>query len=315
MSESGMSQSSVPEFGKVAVLMGGWSSERAISLDSGNAVVAALQDLQVDATAYDLTPQTVSLLSIDCYDRAFIAIHGRGGEDGTLQGMLEMLNIPYTGSGVLASALSMNKISTKRLWASQQLPTPPFVIVEQHSDIETIVAQIGIPFALKPVCEGSSIGVSKVENPDDFDKAISVAMQVSKTLFAEAWVAGDEYAVTLLGDRILPPIRLQTQRMFYDYAAKYEDDGTLYHCPCGLPSPTLEELENLCLRACQSLGVEGWGRVDIVRDTSGKFWLLEVNTVPGLTSHSLVPMSAQAAGIDFKRLILKILATATKKKS
>ncbi len=294
--------------------MGGWSSERTISLDTGNAVVAALRESEVDAIAHDLRPKTVSPLSIGCYDHAFIAIHGRGGEDGTLQGMLEMLDIPYTGSGVLASALSMNKIATKRIWASQKLPTPPFVVVDTPSDIEAIVAQIGLPFALKPVCEGSSIGVSKVENRDDFDKALSAARQVSKTLFAEAWVTGDEYAVPLLEDKILPPIRLQTSRVFYDYAAKYEDDATRYHCPCGLPSQALEALKNLCLYACKSLGVEGWGRVDAVRDTEGKFWLLEVNTVPGLTSHSLVPMSAKATGIDFGSLVLKILATATKEK-
>ncbi len=302
------------EFGKVAVFMGGWSSERMISLDTGNAVIAALRDSEVDAIAYDLTPKTVLPLSIGCYDHAFIAIHGRGGEDGTLQGMLEMLNIPYTGSGVLASALSMNKISTKRIWLSQKLPTPPFVIVDKHSDMEAVAAQIGLPFALKPMCEGSSIGVSKVENPDDFDKALSAAFAVSKTLFAEVWVTGDEYAVTLLEGKILPPIRLQTSRIFYDYAAKYEDHGTRYHCPCGLSSQALEELENLCLHACQSIGVAGWGRVDVVRDAAGKFWLLEVNTVPGLTSHSLVPMSAKAAGIDFKQLVLKILATAKKEK-
>ena len=300
------------EFGKVAVLMGGWSSERAISLDTGNAVVAALQESEIDAIAYDLKPQTVPSLATSHFDSAFIAIHGQGGEDGTLQGMLEMLDIPYTGSGVLASALAMNKIISKRIWASQKLPTPPFVIVDQHSDIEAVVAQIGLPFALKPVCEGSSIGVSKVESADDFDNAMSVAAQVSKTLFAEAWVTGDEYAVTLLEDQILPPIRLQTQRMFYDYTAKYEDHGTRYHCPCGLPPQALEELENLCLHACRSLRVEGWGRVDAVRDTTGKFFLLEVNTVPGLTSHSLVPMSAEAAGIDFRNLVLKILQTARK---
>ena len=305
----------MPEFGKVGVFMGGWSSERTISLDTGNAVVAALRASKVDAIAYDLTLKTVLPLSIGCYDHAFIAIHGRGGEDGTLQGMLEMLDIPYTGSGVLASALSMNKIATKRIWASQKLPTPPFVVVDTHSDIEAVAAQIGLPFALKPVCEGSSVGVSKVENQDDFDKALSAVLQVSKTVFAEAWVTGDEYAVTLLEDKILPPIRLQTSRVFYDYAAKYEDDATRYHCPCGLPSQALEELENLCLYACKSLGVEGWGRVDVVRDTEGKFWLLEVNTVPGLTSHSLVPMSAKAAGIDFGSLVLKILATATREKS
>ena len=303
------------EFGKVVVLMGGWSSERTISLDTGNAVVAALQESGIDAIAYDLKLQTVPSLATSRFDSAFIAIHGRGGEDGILQGMLEMLNIPYTGSGVLASALSMNKIISKRIWASQKLPTPPFVIVDQHTDMEASAAKIGLPFALKPACEGSSIGVSKVENPDEFYNAISTAMQVSKTLFAEAWVTGDEYAVTLLEDQILPPIRLQTQRVFYDYTAKYEDHGTRYHCPCGLLPQALEELENLCLRACKSLGVEGWGRVDAVRDTAGKFWLLEVNTVPGLTSHSLVPMSAAAAGINFEQLVLKILGTATKRKS
>ena len=302
------------ESGTVAVLMGGWSSERDISLDTGDAVVASLQESGVDAVAYDLKPETVTALLSSRFDSAFIAIHGQGGEDGTLQGMLEMLNIPYTGSGVLASALAMNKIISKRIWASQKLPTPPFVIVDQHSDIEAIVAQIGLPFALKPACEGSSIGVSKVESADDFDNAMSVALAVSKTLFAEAWVTGDEYAVTLLEDQILPPIRLQTRRMFYDYNAKYEDHGTRYHCPCGLLPQELEELENLCLHACRTLGVEGWGRVDAVRDASGKFFLLEVNTVPGLTSHSLVPMSAKAAGINFRRLVLKILRTARKSK-
>ena len=298
------------EFGKVAVLMGGWSSERTISLDSGNAVVAALQESGIDATAYDLSPQTVSSLASSRFDCAFIAIHGRGGEDGTLQGMLEMLDMPYTGSGVLASALSMDKIITKQVWTSQGLPTPPFVIVNSQSDPADIAEQIGLPFALKPACEGSSIGVYKVESLDDFDNARSAAMQISKTLFAEAWVSGDEYAVTLLEDKILPPIRLQPHRTFYDYSAKYEDSGTRYHCPCGLLPQELQSLESLCMRACSSLGVKGWGRVDAVRDSAGKFCLLEVNTVPGLTSHSLVPMSAKAAGIDFRQLVFKILGTA-----
>ena len=298
------------ELGKVAVLMGGWSSERAISLETGNAVVATLQESGIDAIAYDLKPQTVPSLATSRFDCAFVAIHGRGGEDGTLQGMLEMLNMPYTGSGVLASALSMDKIITKRIWMSQGLPTPSFAVVDQQSDVDDIVEQIGLPFALKPVCEGSSIGISKVESRNDFNDARSAAMQVSKTLFAEAWVSGDEYAVSLLEDKILPPIRLQTPRTFYDYTAKYEDSETRYHCPCGLSSQELQSLESLCTQACLSLGVKGWGRVDAIRDSSGKFWLLELNTVPGLTSHSLVPMSAKAAGIDFKQLIFKILGTA-----
>ena len=298
------------ESGKVAVLMGGWSSERTISLDTGNAVVAALQESQIDAIAYDLKPQTIPSLATSRFNCAFIAIHGRGGEDGTLQGMLEMLDMPYTGSGVLASALSMDKIITKRIWASEGLSTPPFVIVDKQSDVDNIIEQIGLPFALKPASEGSSVGIAKVAHRDDFDDARSAALQISKTLFAEAWVSGDEYAVTLLQDKILPPIRLQTPRTFYDYTAKYEDSDTRYHCPCGLPSQELQCLESLCMEACLSLGVTGWGRVDAIRDSSGKFWLLEVNTVPGLTSHSLVPMSAKAAGIDFRQLIFKILGTA-----
>ena len=300
----------MPELGKVAVLTGGWSSERVISLDSGAAVLAALQASGIDAVAYDLKPQTVSSLATDRFDLAFIAIHGRGGEDGTLQGMLEMLDVAYTGSGVLASALSMNKVVSKQIWSAQGLATPPFVIVDPQSDIEDIVAHIDLPCALKPVCEGSSIGVSKVEHRDDFAKAKSAAMRVSKTMFAETWVSGDEYAVTLLDDQILPPVRLQTSRTFYDYAAKYEDRGTRYHCPCSLPSTELKSLETLCLRACEALGVKGWGRVDVIRDQTGGFWLLEVNTVPGLTDHSLVPMSAKAAGMDFRQLVLKILGTA-----
>ena len=298
------------EFGKVGVLMGGWSSERAISLKSGAAVLEALEESAVDAVAYDLQPATVSSLATASLDCAFIVMHGRGGEDGTLQGMLEILGVPYTGSGVLASALSMNKVISKQIWLNQGLPTPPFVIVDRRSDIADLSAQVGLPFALKPISEGSSIGVYKVESEGDFEDAKSTTMQVSEAIFAEAWIAGDEYAVTLLEDRILPPIRLQPSRTFYDYTAKYEDSGTRYHCPCGLPSQALEKLEDLCMRACQALGIKGWGRVDVIRDHDGQFWLLEVNTVPGLTRRSLVPMSAKAAGLDFRRLILKILATA-----
>lgn len=298
------------EFGKVAVLTGGWSSEREISLESGAAVVDALQESGIDAIAYDLSRQTVASLADGDFDYAFIAIHGSGGEDGTLQGMLEMLDIPYTGSGVLASALAMNKIIVKRIWSGQGLPTPPFVIVDAESRAENIATQIGLPFALKPACEGSSVGISKVEKWDDFEAAKHDAMQNSNTIFAEAWVDGDEYAVALLEDKILPPIRLQTPRTFYDYIAKYRDGATRYHCPCGLPVEEIESLAELCMHACQVLEVKGWGRVDLIRDQAGEFSLLEVNTVPGLTAHSLVPMSAKAAGMDFRQLVLKILSTA-----
>ena len=298
------------EFAKVGVLMGGWSSERAISLQSGAAVLKALQESAIDAVACDLKSNAVSSLTSAAFDCAFIAIHGRGGEDGSLQGMLEMLGMPYTGSGVLASALSMNKVLSKQIWLAQGLPTPPFAVVDEAADIADLNAQVDLPFALKPISEGSSIGVYKVDNEDHFNNVKSSAMQVSKALFAETWIAGDEYAVTLLEDRILPPVRLQPSRAFYDYTAKYEDKATRYHCPCELPSDELKQLESLSMRACRALGVTGWGRVDAIRDKEGKFWLLEVNTVPGLTSHSLVPMSAKAAGIDFRQLILKILATA-----
>ena len=299
------------EFAKVGVLMGGWSSERVISLQSGAAVLSALQASEIDAIAYDLTPQTVSGLASAPFDCAFIVIHGRSGEDGSLQGMLEMLNIPYTGSGILASALAMDKIISKRIWLAQGLPTPPFVVVDQYTDITDIGTVTDFPFALKPICEGSSIGVSKVARQSDFNDAKIATLQVSAAMFAETWITGEEYAVTILEDQVLPPIRLQPARGFYDYRAKYEDRATRYHCPCGLPDDDIEKLERLCMRACRALGVKGWGRVDVMRDQAGEFWLLEVNTVPGLTAHSLVPMSAKASGIDFNRLVLKILATTT----
>lgn len=297
-------------FGQVAVLMGGWSSEREISLDTGRTVVDALQQADIDVLAIDVSRQTITELATTQFDRAFIAIHGRGGEDGTLQGMLDLMNRPYTGSGVLASALSMNKVYAKYLWISQGLATPQFVVYQPSMTADQIAAQLGFPFALKPACEGSSIGVSKVEQASDFDTAKAEATRLSKSVFAESWISGDEYAVALLGDKMLPPIRLQPTRSFYDYKAKYDDDTTRYHCPCGLSDKEIEDLQELSIRACQVLGIEGWGRVDVVRDQQGKFWLLEVNTVPGMTSHSLVPMAAKAVGMDFQQLVIEILASA-----
>ena len=296
-------------FGQVAVLMGGWSSERNISLDSGRAVFNALQQAGVDATAIDIDRQTVARLVSEPYDRAFIAIHGRGGEDGTLQGMLDLLDKPYTGSGVLASALSMNKIYTKQLWMSYGLATPQFIVYQSSLTCDAIAARLGFPFAFKPVCEGSSIGVAKIEQTSDFEDAQAEAMRFSGGVFAESWISGDEYAVALLGDTMLPPIRLEPTRPFYDYRAKYDDSTTRYHCPCGLSDKEIEDLQALCQRACRVLGVAGWGRVDLIRDRQGKFWLLEVNTVPGMTSHSLVPIAAQAVGIDFEQLVIEILAS------
>jgi len=298
------------EWGRVAVLMGGQSAERAISLQSGRAVARALHESKIDAVAYDFNPQTAADFLGSGFDCAFIAMHGRGGEDGSLQGMLDLLRMPYSGSGVLASALAMDKHITKKLWLAQGLPTPPFVVVDAHTTAAHIAMHIDLPIALKPNCEGSSIGISKVERWEDLAAARDLALQCSPTALAEAWIAGDEYAVALLDDQILPPIRLQTARPFYDYTAKYHDAATRYHCPCGLPAATLARLKTLCWNACRALGVCGWGRVDVIRDTAAQFWLLEVNTVPGLTTHSLVPMAAAAAGIDFRQLVLNILGTA-----
>jgi len=298
------------ELGRVAVLMGGQSAERAISLQSGQAVAQALHESQVDAVAYDFNPHTAADFVGCGFDCAFIAMHGRGGEDGSLQGMLELLRIPYSGSGVLASALAMDKHITKQLWLAQGLPTPPAVVVAAHTSAADIATRIELPIALKPNCEGSSIGVSKVERWEDFAAARDLALHCSPTALAEVWIDGDEYAVALLADDILPPIRLQTARPFYDYTAKYHDAETHYHCPCGLPAAALAKLKTLCRKACRALGVHGWGRVDVIRDSSAQFWLLEVNTVPGLTTHSLLPLSAAAAGIDFKQLVLKILSSA-----
>ena len=294
------------DFGRVGVLMGGWSSERAISLDSGAAVSAALRRRGVDAAAFDVTRASVATLGARGFDRAFVALHGRGGEDGAVQGLLETLALPYTGSGVLASATCMDKLAAKRLWGASGLPTPACLEVDAGGDPARVAEALGLPLALKPRREGSSIGVGKVASLAQWAPALREAARFGDVI-AESWIEGEEYAVALLGTRMLAPIRLQPARPFYDFVAKYEDDATRYHCPCGLGARDTEKLQALCLRACAVLGVRGWARVDVMRDAGGGFHLLEVNTVPGMTSHSLVPMAAAAEGLGFDELALEIL--------
>ena len=297
------------DFGRVAVLMGGWSAERSISLRSGNAVLSALQARGVDAHGVDADRNVLHTLEAGGFDRAFIALHGRGGEDGTIQAGLELLGLPYTGSGVLGSALAMDKLRTKRVWTGAGLPTPPGAELRPDTDPAGVVARVGLPLIVKPAHEGSSIGMTRVEAVEGLEAARDAAAAYDRDVLAEAWVSGEEYTVSLLGDTVLPAIRLETPRGFYDFTAKYEAGDTRYHCPCGLPAADLEALERLAVEAFRTLGASGWGRVDVMRDADGAFWLLEVNTIPGMTDHSLVPMAAAARGIDFPELVWRILAT------
>ena len=298
------------EFKRVAVLMGGWSSERGISLQSGDAVLQALQRSGVAAFAFDVTRKSVGRLDRNLTDCAFIALHGRGGEDGVIQGLLETLGIPFTGSGVLAAALCMNKEASKRIWRSRGIATPDFVVLNEPPDAARLSRHPGLPLALKPVSEGSSIGVSRVDEPRQLEAAWQKAHSLHGGVMAERWIAGEEYAVGFLNGKALAPIRLEPARAFYDYIAKYEDADTRYHCPCGLPQDEVERLKALCVDACGALGVAGWARADVMRDQQGAFHVLEVNAVPGLTGHSLVPMAAKAEGMSFERLVLDILQTA-----
>jgi D-alanine-D-alanine ligase len=295
-------------FGRVAVLYGGWSAEREVSLKSGRAVLDALRARGVDAHGIDAGRDVVERLKTGGFERAFIAMHGRGGEDGVIQGALELIGLPYTGSGVLASALGMDKLRTKQLWLGAGLPTPAFRVLESMADAETAARDLALPLMVKPALEGSSIGMSKVRTAADLPAAFDKAAGFGPVL-AERFIEGGEYTVAILGDRALPPIRLETNRDFYDFDAKYLADDTRYHCPCGLPSDAEDELKSLALTAFRTVGASGWGRVDVMRDGAGRFWLLEINTVPGMTDHSLVPMAARADGMDFGDLVLAILAT------
>jgi D-alanine-D-alanine ligase len=298
----------VSQFGKVAVLMGGDSAEREISLRSGAAVLNALLQRGVDAHALDAGADLLAQLAAGGFDRAFIILHGRGGEDGVIQGALERIGMPYTGSGVLGSALGMDKYRTKALWRGLGLPTPESVLIGGVSDLEAADA-LGYPLMIKPSCEGSSIGIAKVEGKAQLQQAWETARGYDTSVLAERWIVGNEYTASVLQGEALPLIRLQTPHTFYDYEAKYHVDTTQYHCPCGLSATQEAELQALCLQAFAAVGADGWGRVDLMLDEQMQPWLIEVNTVPGMTDHSLVPMSAKAAGIEFDELVLRILAT------
>jgi D-alanine-D-alanine ligase len=295
------------DFGKVAVLMGGKSAEREVSLRSGAMVLAALRARAVDAHAFDPAERGLEALIEEGFDRAFIVLHGRFGEDGTLQGALEFLGLPYTGSGVLGSALAMDKLRAKLLWQAEGLPTPPHELLHADSDFNAVARRLGTPLMVKPVREGSSIGMSKVHKAGALEEAFALAVNYDRTVIAEKFIDGTELTGAILGMEPLPLIRLETPREFYDYQAKYHADDTRYIVPCGLPRGEERELQALCVAAFRALGCRGWGRVDLMLDAAGKPHLLEVNTAPGMTDHSLVPMAARAVGMSYEDLCLRIL--------
>jgi D-alanine-D-alanine ligase len=297
------------EFGKVAVLMGGESAEREISLESGQAVHAALCSVGIDAHAIDFNKNEFQQLISNNFDHVFIALHGRGGEDGTIQGALDSVGLPYTGSNVLGSALAMDKVLSKTIWRDSGIPTPDALELNRTSNWEEVAQRLNLPIMVKPVREGSSVGASKVTRTEDLSSAWEQANQFDDRVMAESWIEGDEYTISIVGNTVLPMIKLETKRDFYDYQAKYEDDDTKYICPCGIDESMEETLGELSLRASQLLGVSGWSRVDLMIDGNNKAWLIEVNTVPGMTSHSLVPMAARQAGLSFDELVVQILAT------
>lgn len=295
------------EFGKVAVLMGGTAAEREISLNSGNAVFAALQRLGVDAEVIDVTGSPIEALSGRPFDRVFNIIHGRGGEDGVLQAVLEVLHLPYTGSGVMASALAMDKLRTKLCWQGMGLSTPQWRLLKDEADIEACAEQLGFPLIVKPAQEGSSLGMSKANDKAELRQAYRLAAGYRCDVYAEQWVHGQEFTIAVLDGEALPAIRLQTPNQFYDFEAKYRDETTQYHCPCGLEAEREQALQQLAVQACEGLAIKGWARVDAFIDQTGQIQLIEVNTVPGMTDHSLVPMAAKAAGIGFDELVWRIL--------
>lgn len=295
------------QFGKVAVLMGGKSAEREISLLSGNAVLAALQRRHIDAHGIDVGDDLLMVLERGGFDRVFVVLHGRGGEDGTLQGALELLGLPYTGSGVLASALGMDKWRSKLVWQAAGLPVPDCALLDAGTDFAAVATRLGLPLFVKPASEGSSIGVSKVKNAAELRAAYETAARYDRLVLAERYIGGGEYTVPVLAGQALPVIRIVPATEFYDYEAKYFRDDTRYLCPCGLAPAKEAELQALALRAFAVLGGRGWGRIDILLGTDERPYVLEANTVPGMTSHSLVPMAARQADIDFDALCVRIL--------
>lgn len=296
-------------FGRVAVVMGGWSAERPVSLDSGTAVHAGLVRRGVNAERVDVDRQRLLHLADEGFDRVWLALHGPGGEDGVAQAAFELQGLPYTGSGVLASALSMDKARCKAIWAARGIPTPAHRHVHAHSDAAAVVAELGLPLFVKPSHEGSSIGMSRVDRVDDLAAAIAAAQRFDHDVIVERFISGPEYTATIVDGQCLPLIHIETPRDFYDYEAKYAADNTLYHCPSGLDAQREAEFQRLCQRAFDVVGGHGWGRLDFMLDDAGQPWFLEMNAAPGMTSHSLVPTAAQAAGMSFDDLVWRILAT------
>ena len=300
---------SAADFGKVAVVMGGFAAEREVSLISGKAVLEGLQSKGIDAHAIDLDRDVVSTLKQGGFDRVFNVVHGRGGEDGQLSGTLDLLKMPYTGSGVLGCALAMDKYRTKQIWQSLNLPTPNYLLIESKAQLAD-AAKLGFPLMLKAALEGSSIGVVKVSNEQALEAAWEEASACNSHVIAEQFVDGGgvEYTCSILGDRALPLIALHAKNDFYDYEAKYLADDTEYRVPCGLDETKEAEIQALCLKAFKAVDAKGWGRVDVMLDQAANPWLIEGNTVPGMTSHSLVPMAAKAVGLSFADLVWEVLA-------
>jgi len=296
-------------FGRVAVLMGGSAAEREVSLKSGLAVFEALKNQAVDVVAVDVKESAIAALAAQKIDRVFNIIHGRGGEDGVLQAILEDMNLPCTGSGVMASALTMDKLRTKLCWQGYGLLTPKWFVLKDEKEIDACIESLGFPVIVKPAQEGSSIGMSKANNKNELRKALILAENYQCDVLVEAWVTGEEYTVAVIDGEALPVIRLQTANEFYDFEAKYQSNSTQYHCPCGLSEQQENKLKVLAVEACKVVGVKGWGRVDVFIDSEGEAQLIEVNTVPGMTDHSLVPMAAKAEGCDFDELVWRILET------
>ena len=297
-------------FGKVAVMFGGDSAERPVSLKSGAAVLAALQRAGVDAHGFDPAQRPLADLRSDGYARVFVALHGRGGEDGTLQGALDLMKLPYTGSGVLASALAMDKWRSKLVCQAAGLPVPDYALLDAATDFAAVEAQLGLPLFVKPANEGSSIGITKVKNPGGLRAAYETAARYDSLVIAERFMAGGEYTVGIIGTRALPVIRIVPAAEFYDYEAKYLRDDTEYRIPAGLDAAEEAQMQELAQRAFAVLGCRGWARIDIMRDATGKAYVLEANTAPGMTDHSLVPMAARAAGIAFEQLVVDVLEMA-----
>ena len=302
---------------KIAVLLGGTSAEREVSLNSGAAVLAGLREGGVDAYPVDPKDVDVAQLKSMGFQKVFIALHGRGGEDGTLQGMLELLGLPYTGSGVMASAISMDKLRSKLLWQGAGLPVAPWVAITRtefekglSDEVVKQISALGLPLIVKPSREGSSVGMSKVVAENSVENALKLAFQHDDEVLVEKWLSGPEFTVAILGEEILPSIRIQPTGTFYDYEAKYLSDETQYFCPSGLEAEQESILKSLVQKAWTTLGCKGWGRIDVMLDDDGQFYLLEANTSPGMTSHSLVPMAARQAGMSFSQLVVRILELA-----